>query len=166
MPVKPLITLPDPRLRKISRQVRRFDSGLASLLKDMTDTMAAGPGGVGLAAPQIGECVRAVVVDCSKSQRPCRNHGLLYLINPEITLSDDGVALGREGCLSVPEWVGVVPRSRRINIRFQNADGQSQNLSATGFEARVIQHEIDHLNGRLFIDRVVSMHDLARRMDA
>jgi len=165
MPVKSLITLPDPRLRQLAAPIDQFNAALAELMQDMTDTMIAGPGGVGLAASQIGESARAVVVDCSRSQRPCRNHGMLCLINPEITALSEGKALGREGCLSVPEWVGMVPRARRITVNYQSMDGQRLSLSAAGFEARVIQHEVDHLNGKLFIDRVVSVHDLVRRMD-
>jgi len=125
--------------------------------------MQAGPGGVGIAAPQIGDNQRMIVVDCSASLRPCKHHGLLYMANP-IIVSADGERLGREGCLSVPEWLGTVARARRITLRYQDECGQYQTLSSKAFEARVIQHEIDHLDGILFIDKVLSTQDLIRRM--
>ena len=126
--------------------------------------MRAGPGGVGIAAPQIGENKRMIVVDCRKSLRPCKNHSLLYMANP-VMISSHGERLGREGCLSVPDWVGMVPRATEAYIRFDDMHGQPQQITATGFEARVILHEIDHLDGILFIDRIVSGKDLIRRMD-
>ena len=125
--------------------------------------MRAGPGGVGIAAPQVGENLRLVVVDCSQSLRPCKNHGLLYLANPAIE-SSEGETLGREGCLSVPDWVGMVPRAKNITLSFDDLNGDRQRIEAIGFEARVIQHEIDHLDGVLFIDRIVSSKGLVRRL--
>ena len=127
--------------------------------------MLAGPGGVGIAAPQVGENSRLIVVDCRQSQRPCQNHGLLYMANPCVTQAE-GEALGREGCLSVPDWVGVVPRAKTIRVAYQDEKGEAQSIEATGFEARVILHEIDHLDGILFIDRVVSTKGLVRRLSA
>ena len=127
--------------------------------------MLAGPGGVGIAAPQVGENIRLIIVDCRQSQRPCQNHGLLYMANPRI-VSAEGEALGREGCLSVPDWVGVVPRAKSIRVEYQDEKGVARSIEATGFEARVIQHEIDHLDGILFIDRVVSTKGLVRRLSA
>jgi len=127
--------------------------------------MRAGPGGVGIAAPQIGEHIRLVVVDCRQSQRPCSHHGLLYMVNPYIEYSA-GEALGREGCLSVPDWVGTVPRSKIIRVSYEDTYGESHTIECTGFEARVIQHEIDHLDGILFIDRVLSTKGLIRRLSA
>jgi peptide deformylase len=122
-------------------------------------------GSVGIAAPQLGEGLRALVVDCSTSRYPCRNHGLLRMINPEIVSSDSREILGREGCLSVPDWIGLVPRFSRIQVSFQDPEGERHCLKASGFEARVIQHEVDHLQGILFVDRMLSTHDLVRRMD-
>lgn len=127
--------------------------------------MLAGPGGVGIAAPQVGENSRLIVVDCRHSQRPCKNHGLLCMANPRI-IQAEGEALGREGCLSVPDWVGVVPRAKSIRVVYDDESGESQAIDAEGFEARVIQHEIDHLDGILFIDRVVSTKELVRRLSA
>jgi peptide deformylase len=156
---------PDERLRRKSGPVISFDDQLACLLSTMEKTMRAGPGGVGIAAPQIGENIRLVVVDCRQSQRPCSHHGLLYMVNPHIE-NAEGEALGREGCLSVPDWVGTVPRSRIIRVSYQDAQGEAHTIECAGFEARVIQHEIDHLDGILFIDRVVSTKGLIRRLSA
>jgi len=125
--------------------------------------MRAGPGGVGIAAPQVGDNRRIIIIDCSNSLRPCKNHALLCMINPVIE-SSDGEKLGREGCLSVPDWVGMVPRAAEARIRFDDVFGKAQQIIASGFEARVIQHEIDHLDGILFIDRVISSKGLMRRL--
>ena len=156
---------PDERLRRKSEPVISFDDQLALLLSTMEKTMRAGPGGVGIAAPQIGENIRLVVVDCRQSQRPCSHHGLLYMANPHIEYSD-GETLGREGCLSVPDWVGMVPRAKIIRVSYEDAQGKPHTIECAGFEARVIQHEIDHLDGILFIDRVVSTRSLIRRLGA
>ena len=161
--MRTIITQPDVRLRQTAAVVTLFGPALATLCQSLKEAMLAGPGGVGIAAPQVGELVRVIVVDCRQAMRPCKNHGLLYMVNPEI-LSKDGEVLGREGCLSVPDWVGVVPRAKSIKVRFKDIYGDVQELESTGFEARVIQHEIDHLNGVLFVDRVVSTKDLVRRL--
>ncbi len=158
-----ILTHPDPRLRQVCEPVECFDEKLESAFARLEAAMRAGPGGVGIAAPQIGLMRRIVVVDCRESRRPCRNHGLLYLANPRIEHAE-GEALGREGCLSVPDWVGMVPRARRIRLSYEDIEGQTRELECSGFEARVIQHEVDHLDGILFIDRVVSTQDLVRRM--
>lgn len=125
--------------------------------------MRTGPGGVGIAAPQVGDNRRLMIVDCRKSLRPCKNHGPLYMVNPRIE-SSQGENPGREGCLSVPDWMGMVLRAAEISVHFDDRHGKRQTITASGFEARVIQHEIDHLNGILFIDRVISGKDLIRRM--
>jgi len=160
-----ILTLPDPRLRMRAEPVTRFDRGLSHRLDALEQAMRAGPGGVGIAAPQLGIPERMVIVDCRLGKRPSRNHGLLRLINPELELGE-GRVLGREGCLSVPDWVGMVPRAPKITVHYQDEQGQRQRLETSGFEARVIQHEVDHLDGILFIDRVVSVHDLTRRLPA
>ncbi|MFQ5581119.1 MAG: peptide deformylase [Mariprofundaceae bacterium] len=161
--MRSILTHPDVRLRRMSNCVNAFDASLEALLKELELAMRAGPGGVGIAAPQIGELKRAIVVDCRQARKSCRHHGLLHMANPEI-LHAEGEALGREGCLSVPDWVGMVPRARMVRVRYQNLLGESHTIESTGFEARVIQHEIDHLNGILFINRVISIHDLLRRL--
>ncbi|WP_038246536.1 peptide deformylase [Ghiorsea bivora] len=159
-----LLTLPDERLRKKSLPVTQFDAKLHDVVRRLEAAMLAGAGGVGIAAPQLGVLQRIIIVDCSLGLHKNKNHGRLIMVNPEI-IEHDGEALGREGCLSVPEWVGTVPRARRITVRYQGLDGQVHELSTKAFEARVIQHEIDHLDGILFIDKVVSTKDLIRRMD-
>ncbi len=162
MPTAPIITLPDPRLRRRAAEVETRD-GLDELLDTLTETMRHGPGGVGIAAPQIGVAQRVVVIDCRLARHPCRNHGLLRMINPRIVQAS-GEKPGREGCLSVPEWVATVRRATEIRVCYQDADLAHHTLESTGFEARVIQHEIDHLDGILFIDRVTSTRDMVRRM--
>jgi len=161
--MKKVLKIPDERLRQKSLYVTCFDEALANLFSDMQNAMEQGPGGVGIAAPQLGVLLRAVVVDCSLGLHPCRNHGRLLMVNPEITYQS-GKALGREGCLSVPEWVATVSRAKKITVRYQDVLGETHELATSGFEARVIQHELDHLDGILFIDRVLSVHDLVRRM--
>jgi len=161
--LKNVLTLPDARLRQKSQPVKDFDSSLSSLVAEMEAAMEQGPGGVGIAAPQLGALHRVVMVDCSLGLHPCKNHGRLLMVNPEITYQS-GKALGREGCLSVPEWVATVSRSKKVTVRYQDIHGEQHEVSAMGFEARVIQHELDHLDGVLFIDRVLSLHDLVRRM--
>jgi len=163
--MRTILTQPDPRLREISKPVHHFDASLEQLCRELEASMLAGPGGVGIAAPQVGELLRVVVVDCTHAMRPCKNHGLLYLVNPEIVAAD-GKALGREGCLSVPDWVGVVPRAKTVQVHYHDLKGEPCELESSGFEARVLQHEIDHLDGVLFTDRVVSTKDLVRRLQA
>ncbi len=156
---------PDPRLRVKADTVVSFDQALAAFCDELYALMGDGPGAVGIAATQVGIARRVVVVDCSRAMRRCKHHGLLYLVNPVIA-SAEGERLGREGCLSVPDWVGTVPRAAAIELHYDDIHGQPQVLMAKGFEARVIQHEIDHLDGLLFTDRVVSTRDLVRRIAA
>jgi len=161
--MREILTHPHVQLRKIAQVITSFDKEFLELCEMMTTLMKAGPGGVGIAAPQLGELLRVIVVDCSLGQHPCKNHGHLVMANPVI-LTASGKALGREGCLSVPDWVATVPRSKKISVQYQDMSGEMHTLHASGFEARVIQHEVDHLDGILFIDRVLSTHDLVRRM--
>jgi len=159
-----LLKLPDERLRQKSEPVSQFDEKLETFVQALEEAMLAGPGGVGIAAPQLGVFQRVVIVDCSLGLRPNKNHGRLFMVNPKI-LDSDGEVLGREGCLSVPEWVGTVLRARNITVSYQDLQGQAHEITTKAFEARVIQHEIDHLDGILFIDRIVSTNDMVRRMD-
>lgn len=157
---------PDARLRERSAPVTCFDTELERFVADLTATLYAGPGGVGIAAPQVGRLDRIVILDCSRSRRPCVNHGLLVLVNPVIT-ERQGQILGREGCMSVPEYTGNVLRAAAIEFDCQDLQGRPQHYSCTGFEARCVQHELDHLDGMLFIDRVVSRRsDLFLRQPA
>ncbi len=163
--IYPILTLPDARLRKTSQPVNTFGQALLEQFTDMEASMRSGPGGVGIAAPQLGNPWRMAVIDCTAARHPCCNHGLVYLVNPEITEHSGGEVPGREGCLSVPDWMGTVLRARCIHLKYQDECGETHQIEASGFEARVIQHEVDHLDGVLFIDRVVSTHDLIRRMN-
>ncbi|MDQ6989706.1 MAG: peptide deformylase [Mariprofundaceae bacterium] len=159
-----LLIVPDARLRQKSLPVTQFDAKLNDFVQHLEAAMLDGMGGVGIAAPQLGLLQRIVMVDCSLGRHKNKNHGRLLMINPEI-VTYDGEALGREGCLSVPEWVGTVPRARRITVRYQDLQGQFHEVVSKAFEARVMQHEIDHLDGILFIDRIISTKDMLRRMD-
>lgn len=163
MAVLEIIRWPDPRLRQPSLPVKEFDEELKTFIRDLEDTRRAGPAAVGIAAPQVGRHLRVVIVDCSKTRKPVPNHGHLVLVNPEI-LAWEGHVLGREGCLSVPDYTGNVLRAERIQLQAADADGSIHEYDMEGFEARAVQHEIDHLEGLLFLDRVVSRHsDVFRR---
>ena len=158
-----ILTYPDERLKQMSQPVEQFDDELRTFLTDLEETMLAGPGGVGIAAPQVGRFRRIVIVDCSRTRKPVPNHGRLFIINPEIS-KWDGMAVGREGCMSVPDYTGNVIRAETVTLRYQDPRGEFHELSAEGYEARAIQHENDHLDGMLFLDRLVSRrNDLFRR---
>lgn len=149
-----ILTVPDQRLKQISEPVEIFDKELAEFLKDLERTMRAGPGGVGIAAVQVARLQRIVIVDVSVKQN-IKHHGRMVLINPQITQSQ-GQAKGREGCLSVPDYTGNVIRAKRIQLTAFDVKGNKQVFECEGYEARAVQHEIDHLDGILFLDRLVS----------
>ncbi len=151
----PLLHYPDPRLQQIAAPVVQFDGALRDFIEQLTVTMWAGIGSVGIAAPQVGRLERIVLVDVSNAKRPVANHGLMVLINPEI-VAQSGKVVGREGCLSVPDYTGKVARAETIELIAYDSWGQPQQLRCKGFEARAVQHEIDHLNGLLFLDRLAS----------
>ena len=157
-----ILTLPDARLRQVSETVTRFDAGLRSFIAELEETRRAGPAAVGIAAPQVGRFQRIVIVDVSGRPK-IPSHGYLVLVNPEITRWE-GFELGREGCLSVPDYTGNVMRAERIELSAQDPDGDFHEYAMEGFEARAVQHEVDHLDGLLFLDRLVSRRtDLFRR---
>jgi peptide deformylase len=161
MAVLEVLRYPDERLKQVSVPVTAFDAELHAFLRDFEETMRSSPGCVGLAAPQVNYFKRIALVDVStKPHLP--NNGFLRLINPEI-IERDGVAVGREGCLSVPDFTGNVERALRIRLRTQDANGEFRELTCEGYEARAVQHEMDHLDGLLFLDRLVSKRDLFRR---
>lgn len=163
MAVLPLLIYPDERLKQVAIPVTQFDGALQAFIKDLEDTMCAGPGGVGIAAPQVGKFQRIAIVDVSTARRPVPNNGRLLLINPEI-LAEEGEVKGREGCMSVPDYTGNVIRARSIRLKAQDEQGQWREYQCEGFEARAVLHEIDHLEGLLFLDRLVSRrNDLFRR---
>jgi peptide deformylase len=140
---------PDPVLKQKAVAVTSFDEELRCLAGDMLDTMYAAPG-VGLAAPQVGVSRRLIVLDCSSRENGPQP---LVAVNPEI-VAGEGECCEEEGCLSVPEYYAKVPRSEMVRVRFQDLDGQLRELEADGLWAICFQHEIDHLDGILFVDRL------------
>jgi peptide deformylase len=163
MSVLDILVYPDERLKGESQPVEEFGQGFQDFVDELEETRLAGPGAVGIAAPQVDRQIRAVIVDVSKMKRPVPNHGHLVLVNPEIT-EWEGYEMGREGCLSVPDYTGNVIRATRILLQAQDRHGEMQRYEMEGFEARAVQHEIDHLDGLLFVDRVVSRRsDIFRR---
>ena len=149
-----ILTVPDPRLKQESNPVEHFDEELRAFILDLEETMRASPGGVGIAAPQVARFQRIVLLDLT-SKPKVKNHGRLVLINPEIT-QWEGMAKGREGCMSVPDYTGNVIRAEKIALTAYDEYGDLQQFECEGFEARAVQHEVDHLDGILFIDRLVS----------
>ena len=157
MAVQPILRYPHPLLKKLAHPVPALDDEMVTLIRDLIDTMRAGPGSVGVAAPQIGTGLRFCVVDVSKSRHGKENnHGLLCMVNPEI-VARSGSAVMREGCMSVPDYTGDVERSTEITVRFREPNGGEREITASGFEAVAIQHEMDHLDGVLFLDRIASL---------
>ena len=154
MAVLPVLVFPDERLKQLALPVECFDAALRDFINDLEQTMRAGPGGVGIAAPQVGCLQRIVVVDVS-SKPKIAHHGRLILINPEI-IQRDGSVTGREGCMSVPDFTGNVLRAHHVKLRAYDEHGAAMELECEGYEARAIQHELDHLDGVLFLDRLVS----------
>jgi peptide deformylase len=163
MAILDILKLPDPRLKEVSEEVEQFDDELRAFIDDLEETRQAGPAAVGIAAPQVGRQQRIIIIDCSALRKPVPNHGRLVLINPVIT-EWDGFELGREGCLSVPDYTGNVIRAERIKVQALTPEGEPREYEFEGFEARALQHEVDHLDGILFIDRLVSRRtDLFQR---
>jgi peptide deformylase len=158
-----VLKVPDERLKRVSEPVEAFGAELRAFLVDLEETRRAGPAAVGIAAPQVGRFQRILILDCSGLRRPVPNHGRLVLVNPEI-VHWEGYEIGREGCLSVPDFTGNVIRASRVRVKAWDPEGRELGLDLEGFEARALQHELDHLDGLLFIDRVVSRRtDLFRR---
>jgi len=155
MAVLEILKHPDERLRQVSAPVEVFDDSFRCFVDDLEETRMAGPGAVGIAAPQVGRFQRVVIVDVSNTRKPVPNHGYSVLVNPEIT-KWDGHEIGREGCLSVPDFTGNVIRAMQIHLKAQGVNGELLEFDMEGFEARAVQHEIDHLDGLVFLDRVVS----------
>ena len=148
MSLRSIITLPDPKLRLVSKPLERVDDSLRRLMDDMTETMYDAPG-IGLAAIQIAEPIRIIVVDPAKPDDP---KAPLHLVNPEILWSSEERKIYEEGCLSIPEYDEEVERPASVRVRYIDRDGNSQEILAEGLLATVLQHEIDHLDGVLFID--------------
>ena len=149
MALRKILHYPDPVLKQKAVPVTEFDAELKQLAEDMVETMYAAPG-VGLAAPQVGVLQRLIVLDCSAKDEPA---DLLIAVNPEV-LSGEGESLEEEGCLSVPGYWACVKRQANVTMRYQDLDGSPCERQAEGLLAVGIQHEIDHLDGVLFVDRL------------
>lgn len=148
MAIRPIITAPDPRLREVSKPVDKVDDALRALMDDMLETMYDAPG-IGLAAIQIGVPKRVIVMDLAgKDEEPEPR----YFVNPEILDPSEDMQLHEEGCLSVPDYYDEVERPARCRVKYLDYDGNEQVLDAEGMLAVCIQHEMDHLEGVLFID--------------
>ncbi len=150
MTIKPLIILPDPILRQVSKPIETMDGEVKKLADDMLETMYDAPG-IGLAAIQIGVARRMLVLDVSKDGEDKKP---LVFINPEIVASSDARSVYEEGCLSIPDYYAEVERPAGITVKHLDRDGKEQLMEADGLLATCLQHEIDHLNGVLFIDHI------------
>lgn len=152
MAARPILTSEHPVLRQKAKRVPRVDDFIRKLIDDMVDTMVAAPG-VGLAAPQVGVGLRVIVVKTDEH--------LHVLVNPEM-VKGEGEQIGYEGCLSVPGYVGEVKRFERVIARGRNRNGKEIRVKGDGLLARAIQHEIDHLDGILFVDKLTSLDTLRK----
>lgn len=161
MAMREIITLGHPTLRLKARKVTRFGPEVQQLINDMVETMRAAPG-VGLAAPQVDVPERIVVVELPADEEEGLPAELYAFVNPEIVKASRDTKEGEEGCLSIPGYIGEVERSTEIVIRGQDALGRPQRVKARDYLARIFQHEIDHLEGVLFIDRVTEPSKIRR----
>ena len=147
--IRPILIHPDPRLKKVCEPVTAISAELGKLAEDMLETMYDAPG-IGLAAPQIGVTKRLIVMDCVKEgagdPRP------MVLFNPEVVWSSEDLSTYEEGCLSIPDQYAEVKRPASVRVRWTGLDGTAQEEQFDGLWATCVQHEIDHLNGKLFID--------------
>jgi peptide deformylase len=150
MVLRHIITLPDPKLRLVSCRIERIDDGLRKLIDDMIETMHDAPG-IGLAGIQIAEPIRLTVIDVAKKDEPPAPQ---VFVNPEILWRSDERSTYEEGCLSIPEYYAEVERPASVRVRALDRDGQDREVLAEGLLATVLQHEIDHLDGILFIDHI------------
>jgi peptide deformylase len=150
MSVRDIIKLPDPVLRQVSAPVKQVDSSVRKLFDDMLETMYDAPG-IGLAAIQLGVPQRMIVMDLAKEGEEKRP---LFLVNPEITWRSETQSDYEEGCLSIPEFYEMVTRPSEVKVRFLDREGEPRELHAQGLLATCVQHEVDHLNGILFIDYI------------
>ena len=164
MPVRPILRYPHPSLKRMARPLGPGDEPeIDRVARDLVDTMRGSPRCVGLAAPQLDELVRIAVVDVTDHPKATVSNGLLLLVNPWV-VEASGAEVGREGCLSVPDLTANVRRATEIVVEALGQDGAERRIATEGFEARCLQHEIDHLDGILFLDRVDSLAtDVFRR---
>jgi peptide deformylase len=150
MAVREILILPDKRLRKVSEPVKKIDAGIRKLVDDMLETMYDAPG-IGLAAIQIGTTKRVVTMDLAKKEEPKNPQ---VFINPEIVWSSDEKAVYEEGCLSIPEIYSDVERPAQVKVKYLDLEGELHEIEANGLLSTCLQHEVDHLNGILFIDHL------------
>ena len=150
--IMPIIKVPDPVLRQRSSPVSEITDGTRRLIEDMVTTMYDAPG-IGLAAPQVNISERIIVMDCGNTEKP----NLIQMINPEITNLSEAHSVLEEGCLSIPTFQQEVPRAKEIELTYQDLHGREQKLIADGLLGYCIQHEIDHLNGKLLVDYASSL---------
>lgn len=163
MAVIPILLYPDPLLKQVSDEINSIDQAILDLIANLLDTLYESPGCVGIAAPQIGALKRLIIVDASRNKKAGPNRGQMILINPEI-IKAEGEVIAREGCLSLPHLTANVKRARAIGVRAIDQTGKVVEFETCDFEARVILHERDHLDGLLFLDRVASLKtDVFRR---
>jgi peptide deformylase len=161
MVARPIVRYPHPLLKQRCREVEAGPE-IERIATDLVDTLRGQPRCVGLAAPQIGEAVRLVAIDVTGHPKAVSCHGLLVLANPAIVHAE-GDEIGREGCLSIPDLTANVRRATRVAVEAVTPAGEPIQLEADAFEARVLQHELDHLDGILFLDRITSRQDLFQR---
>jgi len=152
MAILDIVTFPDPFLKLKAKQVTKFDTELQTLVDNMFETMRAAPG-VGLAAPQIGESLRLVVVEYTEDEDENAKPKKYVLVNPEIVKRSEEMITDIEGCLSLPGLAGRVERHEAVTVKAKNRFGKPLKIEAEGWLARIFQHEIDHLEGVLYIDR-------------
>jgi peptide deformylase len=150
MTIRTILSIPNPVLKLVSKPVNVFDAALQTLVNDMLETMYDAPG-IGLAAIQIGVAKRLLVIDLAKEEDP---KSPMVFANPELIWVSDELSTYEEGCLSIPEYYESVERPARIKIKYQDETGESRELEADGLLATCLQHELDHLNGILFIDHI------------
>ncbi len=162
MPVRPVRLLPDDVLSRPAAPVGPIDDAARALARDLLDTMRAAGHSVGVAAPQIGVPLRAFCVDVTGHPKARSCHGEVVLLDPVLLEATDP-EVGREGCMSVPDLTGDVARATRVVVRGTTPDGDERVLACDAFEARAVLHELDHLDGRTFLDRLVAADRLFRR---
>jgi peptide deformylase len=160
--IRPVLALPESVLTRPAAPVGQVDAPAQALAVDLLDTMRASPACVGLAAPQIGVGLRAFVVDVTGHKKARSCHGAFVLFDPEVLLAH-GPVVAREGCMSVPDLTGDVARATRVVVRGLTPEGTERVLQVDAFEARAVLHELDHLDGLLFLDRVTSHDAVFRR---
>ncbi len=165
MAVREIVTIPDEVLRRKARKVKGFGQELQTLIDDMVETMREAPG-VGLAAPQVGISQRVIVVEFGDEEDEEVPAKLYAVVNPEVSRFSEDKVNGMEGCLSIPGFVGEVERSENVLVKGQNRHGQPFRLKAKGWLARIFQHEIDHVNGILYIDRTDKVWKLKEEEEA